>query len=438
MEGMQEQVVRTLQDLIRFNTTNPPGNETPLCEYVRDRLGEAGIEARVIEAAPGRGSVIARLRGDGSLPPLLLLSHIDVVTAEAERWAHPPFDGVIADGHVWGRGAVDTKGLTAMELETILRLKREGVPLKRDVILAATADEEAGARYGIKYLMDHHWDLIAAEYCLNEGGGIGARFGDRWLFTAQTAEKGICWTRMRAQGRPGHASVPWGDTAVGALAAAVDRLARARLPLHPSATVERYVRALAEAMPDGQDVLGLLDPARADATLAAMADQSLAAVLSASLRNTAVPTILRAGQKINVIPSEAEAQIDCRIAPGVTREQAVSEIRQVAGDAVELDVMEFSAAVESEYRTPLFDLIASTLAEAQPGAMLAPAISTGATDGRYLVSRGVKVYGFIPLKHEADQPRPSTLFHAHDERVSLANLEFASGVLWNVVCRWAA
>jgi len=436
-DDMQSRVVNTLQALVRFDTTNPPGNETPCAAYVRDRLASEGIAATVLEPAPGRGCVIARLKGDGSEQPMLLLSHLDVVAVEPEAWTHPPFSGDIVDGYLWGRGSIDCKALTAIELELFLLLKRLMVPLKRDVILAATADEEAGGSNGVGWFVQHRFDLLDAEYAINEGGGLGVRMGNRWVFGIQTAEKGICWVKLRARGEPGHGSRPWGESAVAKLAAAVDRLARARLPQHRVATVEAYIHTLGAVLPpsEGKAVLGLLDPAMEEEALKQLPDQSLAPVLYASLHNTATPTILRAGQKVNVIPSVAEAEVDCRILPDQTADSAIAEMRERVGHDIEIEVTRSSPGVESAYDTPLFDTIREVICELEPESIVVPNMVAGGTDGRYLVAKGVKVYGLRPSKMVPGEPSMFALIHSHNERISLDNLGFGTRVLWEVIRR---
>ncbi len=439
-DQLQDNVVRTLQDLIRFDTTNPPGNETPCVAYIRERLAAEGVPATLLESAPGRGNLVARLQGDGSQRPLLLLSHVDVVPAEADQWKHPPFSGHIVDGYLWGRGAVDMKGLTAIELELFLLLKRLNLPLKRDIILAATADEEAGGAYGAAWLVQNHFDLIDAEYCINEGGGIGIQLGSKWAFLCQTAEKGICWTRLTARGEPGHASTPRGETAVGKLAGAVDRLAHARLPQHRVATVEALIHSLSQTLPPplNQAILGLLNPETEPQILGMIPDKTIAALLNASLHNTATPTILRAGSKINVIPSVAEAEVDCRILPGQSAADAVGEMRAVVGDQVELEVVFTSPGVESGYDTPLLDLMGQVAQEFEPDSITVPFMVTGATDGRFLAAKGIKVYGFWPMKELPEGPKVFELAHAHNERISLDNLRFGAQVLWEIVYRFCS
>ena len=418
---MENRVIRTLQDLVRFDTTNPPGNETPCAEYIRDRLVAEGVEAVILEAAPGRGSVIARLKGDGTERPLLLLSHLDVVRAEPERWTHPPFGGDLADGFVWGRGTLDMKGLTAIQLELFLEIKRRGLPLKRDIILAAAADEETGGAKGVGWLVENHWDLIAAEYAINEGGGFGMQIGDRWLFTCQTAEKGVFWTKIKARGAPGHASTPMELSAVGKIAAAVDKLARARLPQHRVATVESFVHALSQLLPPPADreVLGLFDPETEQKALDLLPSKTLAYILRASVRNTATPTMLRAGEKINVIPSEAEA--------GIAAARAALAAAQ--------EPLTVSGSNESKFDTPLFRIIGEVIGEFQPNSVVAPFMSTGGTDSRYLAWKGVNAYGFYPKRFLPGEPSFWELVHAHDERISVENIRFGTQVLWEVVTR---
>jgi acetylornithine deacetylase/succinyl-diaminopimelate desuccinylase-like protein len=440
LDQIQQDVIHTLQDLIRFNTTNPPGNELPCVTYIQQRLAAENIESTILESAPGRGSIVARLRGDGSARPLLLLGHIDVVPTEPSQWSHPPFSAEIVDGYLWGRGAIDMKGLAALELELFLLLKRLGVPLKRDVILAATADEEAGGTFGMAWLAENHFDQIDAEYCINEGGGVGTQQGERWFFGCQTAEKGICWLRLSAHGRPGHASVPWGSTAVTRLAAAVEKLAHARTTQHLIPTVEHYIKALAEITPApaGPALLGLLDPQREIQALSQIENQGLAAQLHASLHNTFTPTLLKAGEKINVIPSVAEAQVDCRLIPGQTPAQAVAELAQIIGDEIEIEVVRTSPGIESSSESALFTLMQQVLEEVLPGSVLTPFLVPGGTDGRFLAAKGVKVYGFWPMLEKPGEASVFQLAHAHNERISLENLEFGAQVLWEVIRRFAA
>ncbi len=419
-----------LQNLIRIDTTNPPGGETAACRYIADVLDRAGIEHRIYEPEPGRGSIVARLRGDGSARPLLLLSHLDVVPAEPEEWSRDPFGGELAEGEVWGRGALDCKGAVALWLTVLLRAKEEGLRLKRDIIFAATADEEAGGSLGVGWLVENHPEELDAEYCLNEGGGASMVLGGRTFFTYQTAEKGICWLRLRARGVGGHASVPHGENAVVRLAEAVARLGRSSLPVHLTETPERFLRGIAEGL--GRD-LDLSDPVRQARALAG--DEYQALTFLAMLRNTACPTVLRAGSKTNVIPSGAEADVDCRLLPGQGPEDVLREVREVLGAEVlehlELEVVRSGQPNWSSADTELAAVIGEVLEQKRPGSVLVPLLVPGATDARYLRSRGTTVYGFVPTLPDVDERS----VHGVNERISLASLAFGLEVGWEVVRR---
>jgi len=432
-----DMAIRFLRRLIRFDTTNPPGNELPAAEYVASILQQEGIEPVVLQSAPGRGNVLARLCGNGSARPLLLMSHIDVVPADPHEWDRPPFSAEVADGYVWGRGAVDTKQLTAMQLATMLTLKRENIPLKRDIVLAATADEEAGGVQGMGWLAQHHAEWFDCEYALNEGGGFGLDIWGQRFYVCQTGEKGVCWMKLTAHGKPGHGSIPHSDNAVAKLSAALARLSQAHLPQHRTNTVERLVRSVAASQPFPVSwLLPLaLHPALEEPVLRYFEKQSeLVAVLRATLHNTVSPTMLQAGQKINIIPGEATAALDGRLMPGQQPEDLLREIRPHIGDEIEVEVVGRSLGYESEPASRLFDLIGDVLGQHDPGSNLVPYLVPGATDGRFLAERGVKVYGFSPARPEPDWP-VLELAHGRNERISLDNMEFGTHVLYDIVRR---
>lgn len=418
-DAVAAEVTAYLRDLIRIDTTNPPGHETPAAQYVAAVLAGAGITAEVLGPTPDRCSVLARLPGRvaGRKRPLLLLSHLDVVPAEPEHWTHPPFAAVLDDdGIIWGRGAIDCKGPVAQELAVLLLLKRTGVPLDRDVILAATADEEDGGFHGLAWLLAQRPDLLDAEYGLNEGGGEGFRLDDRTFYTCQTGEKGICPLRLTARGRPGHGSVPHDDNAIVHLVRAIDRLASAELPLHHTDMVAAFLDGLGEYRP--------------------LLEAQIGNVIRAMQRNVVAPTMLRAGARVNVIPAVAEAQMDCRIVPGQTPEDVLAEVRAVIGDLpVEVEPIVHSPGQESAYDDELYRLIETVLPEHDPAGTVLPFLVPGGTDGRYLTAHGVSVYGFMPLR-----PEPGLSFfdlvHAHDERISVANLLFGTRVLYDIVRRF--
>ena len=433
--GAREETLTCLTELVRLDTTNPPGNETVAARYVADRLAAAGVSAEVVEPAPGRGSVVARLDPEGADPAesLLLLSHLDVVPATAAEWRRHPFGGELADGQVWGRGTLDTKQLTAIWLTIFLRVVRERLALRRGLVFAATADEEMGGALGVRWLEDSRPELLRCGWCLNEGGGFGLVLGGVTYYPFQAGEKSPCWMTLRVRGQPGHASIPSPDNAVIRLAEAVARIGRARLPFHLTDTVRLFVEGLAGAQvePMAGVLRRLLLPDRADQVLDGLGDAHLAAMIRAMLHNTAVPTILRAGEKTNVIPSVAEAQVDCRILPGQTPAALRGELEAVLADCpgVELELGMSGQPTESPVDTDLAEAIRRSLARHAPGAHAIPYLVPGATDSRFLRPRGAVAYGFCPLLPGEDV----RTIHGHDERIGVRSIEFALRVLWDVV-----
>lgn len=436
-ESSRDETVALVQNLLRFDTTNPPGNETPCVQYIAKILKNNGFDPIVLESAPGRGNLVARLKGDGSKAPLLLMGHVDVVQAEADKWQRPPFSGDLVDGIVWGRGATDMKQMVAMEMLVLLALKRAGGTLKRDLIFMATADEETGGAMGAGYLAEKHPDLIRAEYAINEGGATSIELDGKMFFVCSTAEKGSARFTLRGRGQPGHASQPHRNNAILPLARALTKLIENPLPVRVTKTTRAHIEALARGVEKSlsANLLKLLDPETHDAALTAIPlAEPVKRRMSAAFHNTATPTILRAGSKINVIPAEAECGVDCRILPGTTRETLEKELRAVIGDQVEIEFSPVSPALESDPDSPLFETIREVIAARADGAAVVPGLITGGTDAKRVVPLGIKVYGFVPQRYEG--PGMSGLAHAHNERVSVANLEFGTSVLYDVVERF--
>lgn len=437
IEEAVKETTEFLQRLVQFDTTNPPGNELECARWIAGVFEREGISATVVEPAPGRGSVIARLRGTGARRPLLLLSHLDVVPAVAADWDHPPFSGLIRDGEIWGRGTLDTKGLTAVWMEVMLQVKRLGLRLQRDLIFAATADEEMGGTWGVKWLVDNQPELLDCELALNEGGGTGLDLGGRTVFTYQTAEKGICWLRVTVHGTAGHASIPHSDNPVVHLSAILHKLGTSRLPVHISDTFRLFIERTTAALPDqvGQLFRMTLDAGTAEAALSMLPDEHKANTIRAMSRNTASPTVVRAGEKTNVIPQTATAEVDCRILPGQTPESLLAEVRDLLGlegrpgEKVELELIRTSVATESPPDTELSEAIARAMARHDPEAKVVPYLVPGATDGRFLRPRGVVCYGFCPTLPDVD----IRTVHGKNERLPLSSLEFGLKVLWDVV-----
>ena len=428
------EAVQYLQDLLRIDTTNPPGNELAAVEYLATVLRAADFDPIVLESAPQRGNVVARLKGDGTLPPLLLYSHVDVVPAEPEHWTHPPFSGAVADGFVWGRGAIDMKGITIMQLLVLLLLKRNGARLRRDVIFAATADEEIDSDVGAEWLVKHHPDLVRAEYGLSEVGGYTTYLEGKRFYPIQTAEKGTCWLRIRVTGRPGHGSIPRADNAVVQLARVIDRVATHPLPLHLTPTAATYVQRMARAIGGSTGLLlsAALNPLLHDTALRALPDRSLAESLHAIFHNTLSPNQLQAGYKANVIPSEAQAVLDGRMLPGFDVEAFLAEAKPRLGDGVEITIEHTSPPLETSAETPLYHLMEQHIRLADPLAIPLPYMLTGATDAKLFAQLGTQCYGFSPMKLEPDTPF-DTLIHGHNERLAVNSLSFGVKVLYDTV-----
>ncbi len=431
---IRDEGVGYLRDLIKINTTNPPGNETVACEFLAGILKHEGIDSTILESAPGRGNLVARLKGDGRAAPLLLMVHLDVVPAEPESWTHPPFGGEIADGYLYGRGTLDTKELAAMELMVLLLLKRNGVPLARDVILMTNADEEAGGRMGAGWMVKEHPELIRAEYAINEGGGYGSDVLGKRIFTVQTGEKGTARFTLRARGKPGHGSIPHRDNAVLKLAVALQKIGEAQLPMHVVPTARLHIEGLAQALggKTGAALRALLESKNGNGSLDKLPiDEGMRASLYAMLHNTMTPTVLHAGGKINVIPSFAEARVDARILPGQTKESFLKEVRTVVGNNYEIEFHEnVTLGIESDPQSPLYDTIKSVLKRHEPDAALLTDLVVGATDARHVTKLGTKVYGFCPMFGPSSEMER---VHGHDERVSVENIGFGTHVLYDVV-----
>jgi acetylornithine deacetylase/succinyl-diaminopimelate desuccinylase-like protein len=448
--------VEHLRALIRIPSVNPPdggpdvaagrdpaGGEAAAARLCAEVLGDAGITAEVIELVPGRGSCVARLRASGSTtePPLILLSHIDVVPVDAESWSRDPFGAELVDGVVWGRGAVDMKNMVAMELAVMLALRRSGAELRRDVIFAAVADEEAGGEHGARGLVAHRPQLFhdehgrAASAALNEVGGYSITLDGHRFYTIQVAEKGIVWTRVRTTGTPGHGSMPHDDNAAVKLAAAVGELVEDQAGR--GARVIPVVAGFLNALGLGEVArLAEDDPVAASALLATHVDDPVTRrSLDAMLRDTVTPTVLHAGKKVNVLPGAGEAEIDVRTLPGTDQEHLLAHLRGVVGDGASVESVVALPAVEWPADAEIVGLMHQALSDADPDGTAVPMMITPGTDAKALAQLDIPCYGFAPLRLEPDVPFLE-LFHGHDERVPVSAIAFGLPVLAEVVARY--
>ncbi len=440
-EAATAETVENLRRLIQANTTNPPGNESLGVEVVKSILEKDGFpseDIKVVEKTPGRGNLIVRLRGDGSERPLLLSGHLDVVPVERERWTHDPFGGELIDGYVWGRGALDMKGFLAMYLEAFLLARRQGLPLKRDLILAAIADEEAGFDYGSAYLVQEQHGLIDAEFALTEGGGLPMYISGRPYYGIQVAEKGVCWLRMTVTGEPGHGSMPHKDNAVMHLAQSLDRLRRAgHLPVHITPTTRQMIQALAvqASFPVGW-LVGLMQSQAVVELALKLVPDKYYGMLVAMVSNSVSPTVLQAGSKTNVIPSKAQAHLDCRFLPGQTPESAMREILDVMGSGVSLEPLSTTSGAEFSTDTPLYHLLEQVTRRMDPHGVVIPIMSSGATDACQYQKAGIQVYGFAPGITPPDYPLLK-MGHGHDERLPISFVETGLPALLEVIREFA-
>jgi acetylornithine deacetylase/succinyl-diaminopimelate desuccinylase-like protein len=454
-----DRLVSTLQALIRIPSINPPptpgaDGETQVARYLEERLRGLGLEPEVLETVPGRASVHVRLRGDGTGgDPFLLLSHLDVVPAPPERWTHDPFAADIADGYVYGRGAVDMKDMIALELGVLELLvaearaagldpARDPIPgLRRDVLFTCASDEEAGGEAGVKAIAIHHPEWLRAAGAVNESGGVSVTVAGRRLYPIQVAEKGFTPLQIRVRGTWGHGSMPRDDNAAVLAARVVERLAVPG-PVRLTPVMATFLEAAATALPRGVgDVLQRLasgDPA-ADAELDALCEPMYARTLRALIRDTVSPDVIQAGVKYNVIPGDALVQVDVRILPGRTEADALALVEERIGPELlpscDLEVIVYGAPVESPASGPLWDILVETIREHDPDGVPLPVMVPFGTDAKTTIPMGTPTYGFSPLRLEPDE-RYLERFHGVDERVGLDALRFGLPVLYDVTRRF--
>lgn len=422
----QDEAVELCRDLIRFASVNDGTGsgkgEREAAEYVAGKLAEVGLDPQVLESARNRTSVVARVEGeDSSRPALLIHGHLDVVPADAKDWTYDPFAAEVADGAIWGRGAVDMLDMDAMTLAVVRDRMRTGRTPPRDVVLAFVADEEAGGVFGAQWLVEKHPQLFdGCTEAISEVGGFSLSVNDDLrLYLIETAQKGMAWMRLTATGTAGHGSMVNDDNAVTRLCEAVARLGAYEFPVH----VTKTVRAFLDEM---SDAFGLeLDPDDVAGTVAQLGP--LARIVGATLRGTANATMLDAGYKHNVIPGKASAMVDGRFLPGFEQEYE-REVDEAIGPGVTREYVHYDIALETEFEGALVDAMAGALRAEDPGARAVPYMLSGGTDAKSFSRLGMRCFGFSPLRLPADLDF-SGMFHGVDERVPLESLRFGVRVL---------
>lgn len=435
-----------LQDLIRLDTTNPPGHEAAAIALLEQKCRDIGLETVIAGAHEERPNLVAKLAADPARRkrrPLILSGHVDCVPADPARWTHDPWSAHHDGTHIWGRGAIDMKGFVAMAFAVIAKLKRENLPLTRDVLFVVVSDEEAGTRLGSKWLVEERPDLLGdPEYVINEVGGFTVHRDGRRFYPVQVAEKGVAWLRLTVRGKPGHSSLPSPENAVSRLARGIEAIAETRLPWHPSPEAQRFLNGFAK--PRGilaEKIAGLLcHPVMGPILLPLLVrEPSRRASIEAILRNTATPTSLGSGGNINVLPGIASVDIDGRLAPGQTTDDLLGELEVVLspllGNDYALSVLQESPGVSFETDTELFHEIERALTEADPGSHVVPAIIPGFTDSRNYATLGAHCYGFYPLQLPPDLDF-AALFHGDDERIPVAGFHWGIGVLAGMLGRF--
>lgn len=442
LKEIESEVSGLLSDLIRIDTTNPPGSETRAAEFLASHLEKEGFGCEVFESSKGRGSVVTRLEGSGDKPSVLLLSHLDVVAANAKEWSVDPFGGLVKDGFVWGRGALDMKSMTAIEVVALELLRRRGVKLKGNVVLAATADEEKGGEAGAGWLVKNHPEKVRADYVLNEGGGLAMPVGSKNLYTIQTSEKGILWFKVRAKGIPGHGSVPTAaDNAIMRMNKVISRLSGYRAEVKLVPTLISYLRELSKTdITIGPKLSALLeDSSKIDEVLDSFPPEhrTFGEEIRALTRMTVTPTIIHGGVKENIIPSECEAVFDCRVLPGESPEDALSLFKRLLEDVglekLDFEVIQANEPSESSLDTPFYGVIESVLREFEPDCFVAPSMLTGGTDSRFFRRLGSVCYGFQPMRADMPYGEIQESIHGVDERISVENLVFGVSMLYRVL-----
>ncbi len=441
-QAFESETVARLQTLIRFDTTNPPGNELELAQYLAKTLEDEGIETTLLVPVEGRAAVIARIRGNGARRPVMLMAHMDVVGVERDKWSCDPFEGVIRDGYLYGRGAIDDKGMLAANLMTMLLIKRllvdNGVVLERDVVFLATSDEETGGEFGIKWVVRKNLDLIDVEFALNEGGRTRVIAGGKRYLAIQTAEKIPHLVTITARGPAGHAAIPLEGNAVFRLGRALARLSDYREPVELTVITQRFFGELSRIWPVDEQRQAMADLVSDDKAASARGAEVLSRVpvFNAVMRNGISATKLAGGVAGNVIPADASAVLNIRTLPGHSIEAIVDSLIACIDDPdVEVTIASRGdEAPASDPDSPMFKAIAAAARELDPDMTVVPYLSTGSTDSAQLRRAGIDSCGILPFPMEqSDEER----MHGHDERVPVESLHFGVRLIYEAIRRIA-
>jgi acetylornithine deacetylase/succinyl-diaminopimelate desuccinylase-like protein len=431
-DDLHQRPAELLQRLIRFDTTNPPGNERECVAFVEGLAREAGLETKLVAKDDDRPNLVARLPGRGEAPPLLLHGHVDVVTTEGQEWSHDPFAAEIHGGFVWGRGALDMKGGVAMMTAATLRAAADEETPPGDVLLTVLADEEAGSPNGAAFLVEEHPELFeGVQHALGEFGGFDIEIAGKNFFLVEVAEKEVCWCKAVIRGPGGHGSLPMRDGAMARLGETLRRLDRKRLPAHVTPVARRMIETIAAELPIhlATPLRALLQPAITDRVLDVLGERGRP--FDPLLHNTVNATIVSGGHKINVVPSEVELDLDARLLPGQTPDDLLRELGNLLGEHVELDVS-LNDPGTGEPDMALWDTLVASLHEEEPDATVVPFLMPGVSDARFFARLGIQTYGFLPMRLPADMNFMS-LIHAADERIPVDAVDFGTRAIERVI-----
>ncbi len=430
-DPLLNEAVQHLQDYLRIDTVNPPGNEVEGARFFKKIFDAESIPCQLFEPSPGRGNLLATLKGNGKKKPILLLNHIDVVPVEKERWTVDPFGGIIQDGYLYGRGALDDKSMGIIEMMALLILKRESVPLDRDILFLAAADEETGGKWGIRWAIENIPSLRESEYALNEGGYVALNeTGAPERYEISNGQKIVFQLQLKAKGTSGHASMPHSDNPNIKLIHALEAVTKWETPYNVLPMVKEFFQKMApKQSPDERKYFEDIEKALSDPSFSKWLTSS--PIYNAMVRDTISLTILQAGSKANVIPSESNATLDCRLIPGSSKENFLKEIKKRLGDEIEVDGrMEGKSIPPSLLNTDLFYAIQKIASKNDPDCPVVPLLLPGATDSRFVREEGITTYDFCPFR----LPEKEIMrVHGNDERIALENLSFGMKMLVEMI-----
>jgi acetylornithine deacetylase/succinyl-diaminopimelate desuccinylase-like protein len=427
---------KILQKLIGFDTTNPPGNEKACIDYIADLFKKHGIESVIIARDPNRPNLIVRLKGSSNAPPMLMYGHADVVTTENQKWRHPPFEGKIKDGFVWGRGALDMKGTLAMMAAALLRAKGQNLKPAGDIVFAVLSDEEAGGNFGARFLVENHPEQFSGiRYAIGEFGACAMYVGQQKFYPIQVSEKQICWIEIKTKGPAGHGSSPLKNSAMSGMGQFISRISSSNLPPHITTVPKQMIQTIASAIPfpSGLILRRLLNPVFTEKILKLLGPKG--DKFKPQLFNTVNPTVIRGGSKINVIPSEISLQLDCRLLPGFTPDDLIAELRKSSGMNMDIDIISYDPC-PAEPDLGMFNFLADVLREADPDGIPVQMLLPGATDARFFSRLNIQTYGFTPMNLSPGFDFFSTI-HAADERVPVDAVHFGANTIFRLLERYA-